>query len=182
MVYLKFRNSLDLISGGWNSIYETIMFTCLQTQLILIFRWADKDDLDVLNAFFGARNRGSKISWDHQAASGEPIFNPDEGFFIEADLEIPENKLFMMENFPPAPHKVVTDDLSMFSKELLESAGEQYHPSEKLCVTMVKKPGYITHYKLLDLYSEIGVKVTNIKRALKFTQEDFLRDWVEVLL
>lgn len=97
-----------------------------------------------------------------------------------ADLEVPEDKLEMMENFPPAPHKVITSDPSEFSRLLLEQAGEEHRPSEKLCVTMLKKTNYVTHYKLLDLYSEIGIKVTNVTKALKFTQDDFLRDWVEV--
>ena len=133
-----------------------------------------------MSAFFAARNRGEKISWEHKNENGEHIFDPDEGYFIQADLEIPQDKMHLLENFPPAPHKVVADDLSEFSQQLLEEAGEVHKPSEKLCVTMLPKLGYVTHYKLLDLYSEIGVKVTNISKALKFTQADFLKDWVEV--
>ena len=86
----------------------------------------------------------------------------------------------LLENFPPAPHKATTADLSLFTQMVLDAAEEKHHATEKLCVTMERKAGYITHYKLLDLYSEIGVRVTNVTKALKFTQGDFLRDWVEV--
>ena len=134
----------------------------------------------VINAFFEARNKGSDIKWDHKTEDGHQIFDPDEGYFIQADLEIPADKMELLENFPPAPHKATTADLSQFTQMILDQAEEKHHATEKLCVTMEKKAGYITHYRLLDLYSEIGVRVTNVSKALKFTQDDFLRDWVEV--
>ena len=52
--------------------------------------------------------------------------------------------------------------------------------SEKLCATLEKKTNYVCHYKLLDLYSKIGVKVENIRRALKFREKNFLEPWVDL--
>ena len=45
---------------------------------------------------------------------------------------------------------------------------------EKLCATLEKKTNYVCHYKLLDLYSKIGVKVENITKVLKFREKKFL--------
>ena len=36
------------------------------------------------------------------------------------------------------------------------------------------------HSSLLDYYSQLGVKVKNIKRALSFRQAAFLKPWVEM--
>ena len=71
--------------------------------LILSFRWADDEELEVLNSFFAARNEGSKISWDAVDENDTPIFDPDTGYFIEADLEVPEELMMVLENFPPPP-------------------------------------------------------------------------------
>ena len=132
-----------------------------------------------MNSFFAARNEGSKISWDAVDENDTPIFDPDTGYFIEADLEVPEELMMVLENFPPAPHRATAWDISQFTQMLLEEAQKEHKPTPKLCVTMEKKEGYVTHHALLNVYSEIGIRVTNVRRALRFTQDNFLKDWVD---
>ena len=158
-------------------ILHTIYITLL---LFLSFRWADENELEVLNSFFAARNEGSKISWNAVDGNDVPIFDPDTGYFIQADLEVPEEMMGLLENFPPAPHRATAWDISQFTEMLLEEAGKEHKPTPKLCVTLERKEGYVTHHALLDLYSEIGIRVTNVKKALRFTQDTFLKDWVDV--
>ena len=140
------------------------------------FRWGSEEDLKWINMFFEARASGAKdLKWSDYC-------DEDTGFFIEADLDFADEDKDKMSNFPPAPHKVKIDKeaLSEYVKDMLDETNENYIESEKLCVTLCQKKKYITHHKLMDLYSKIGVKVSNITRCLKFHQAPFLKKWVAI--
>lgn len=143
------------------------------------FQWAPSEDLKLINKFFEVRAEGTK--------SGEKIkwgdyFEPDIGYFIEGDIEFPEHLKEKMSNFPPAPEKtkIEKEALSEFARNMLDDTNEKYIESEKLCVTLCNKKKYVTHHKLMDLYSEIGAKISNITKCLKFRQHPFLKDWVDL--
>lgn len=50
------------------------------------------------------------------------IWNENEGFFIEADIEIPDDVKSDLANFPPAPHRVTVTHaaLSEFAQNLIQ--------------------------------------------------------------
>ena len=138
------------------------------------FQWAPSEDLKLINKFFEVRAEGTK--------SGEKIkwgdyFDDETGYFIEADIEFPEHLKEKMSNFPPAPEKtkIEKEALSEFARNMLDDTNEKYIESEKLCLTLCNKKKYVTHHKLMDLYSQIGVKVKNITKCLKFKQHPFLK-------
>ena len=141
------------------------------------FEWASKQELDILNDFFKIRNDPEleNVSWD-------TIWDENVGFFIEADITFPDHVKKDLANFPPAPHRVKCTHaaLSEFSRNLIEESGVHYIEGEKLCVTLCDRKSYVTHHALYDLYSEIGAKVTNVKKALKFEQRPFLKKWVDI--
>ena len=139
------------------------------------FHWAPEEDLKWINMFFEARASGENLKWDKYC-------NDETGYFIEADIEFPEHLKEKMSNFPPAPHKVKIDkdSLSEYARNMIDESNENYLDSEKLCVTLCSKKKYITHHKLMDLYSQIGAKVSNITRCLKFKQHPFLKKWVDI--
>lgn len=141
------------------------------------FEWASKQELEILNDFFKIRNDPDQenVSWDE-------IWEQNVGFFIEADISFPPEVKKDLANFPPAPHRVKCTHaaLSEFSRNLIEESGDHYIEGEKLCVTLENKESYVTHHELFNLYSEMGAKVTNIKRALKFEQRAFLKKWVDI--
>ena len=141
------------------------------------YEWASKEDVKLIQMFFDARACGAEVDWDKDMK----IFNEGTGLFIEADIEIPDEVKDKLENFPPAPHKAMIKEaaLSEYAKNLLKESGEKYMEGEKLCLTLEKKEKYITHYKLMDLYSSIGAKIKNITRCLKFKQMEFLKPWVD---
>ena len=51
--------------------------------------------------------------------------------------------------------------------------------SKKLLQTMFAKPHYTVHYLTLQLYSELGLKVTKIHRVLRFLQGLWLAPYIE---
>ena len=159
------------------------------------FVWASVEELKLLNDFFNIRSDPERenVSWD-------AIWEPDTGFFIEADLSFPQHIKKDLANFPPVPHRVQVTHagLTEFQKKIIEQSGGDYTEGEKLCVTLCDRESYITHHRLFDLYSEIGIhvtltqciimsylnfigaKVSNVKRALKFEQRPFLKRWVDI--
>ena len=140
------------------------------------FHWAPEEDLKWINMFFDARASGeSNLEWSKYC-------NDDTGYFIQADIEFPEHLKEKLSNFPPAPHKVKIDkdSLSEYARNMIDESNENYLESEKLCVTLCPKEKYITHHKLMDLYSQIGAKVSNITKCLKFKQQPFLKNWVDI--
>lgn len=133
-----------------------------------------------LSAIFDHRNdhvpKGEVMAWSD-------LFSQDEGFYIECDIEIPEDLQEKLESYPPAPHHktLVPSDLSQFCHDLAEAAKTPLNPSStKLCVTLEKREKYVVHSALLDFYSRLGCKVTNIGDVLRFDQAPFLKDWVDL--
>ena len=101
---------------------------------------------------------------------------------MEADIKIPEAVSQTLKDFPPCPHHctLAEKDISDYSRELLQSENLKFSASRKLCLTMVDKQKYVCHSSLLDYFSKLGVEVSNIKKALRFRQAPFLRDWVDL--
>lgn len=50
---------------------------------------------------------------------------------------------------------------------------------EKLLTTLEDKDNYVLHYKNLQLYLRLGMKLKKIHRILEFQQEAFMKPYVE---
>ena len=48
----------------------------------------------------------------------------------------------------------------------------------KLIPNLNDKYGYIIHYRNLEMYKSLGIKVIKINKVLKFTQKDWLKEFV----
>lgn len=150
------------------------------------FRWEHPDMLIELENFFTLRandfeaNRET-MSWD--AYFG--IIHKSTGFFIECDMDFSDKCKTMLSDFPPAPdHMVINfDNLSPFAQNShlkTENTRESYQETSKLVSSFIPKRKYVIHSALVDLYSSMGVRVSNVKKALSFYQEDFLKPWVQL--
>ena len=149
------------------------------------FRW-DNDFAPELESFFKKRAadyiRGVKTkSWDsHFGVSQKSV-----GYYIEADVSFPDKAKKRLKDFPPTPsHTAVNfDELSSFAQQAFtEIHGEKttYDPEPKLMLTFDTKKRYVIHSALADEYSLHGVEFTNVKNVLAFTQDNFLKSWVDL--
>lgn len=104
-----------------------------------------------------------------------------KGMILEVDLEYPEELHDLHNDYPAAPEKVrVTNDmLSKYCKNISEKFGLSTGLVSKLIPTLGKKEKYVLHYRNLQLYIYLGLKVTKVHRVLEFNQSPWLKQYID---
>ena len=94
----------------------------------------------------------------------------DTRYFLEVDLEYPNNLHELHNNYPLTPEKlaVSSDMLSKYCKEIADRYKIKVGDVKKLIPNLGNKAKYVLHYKNLQLYLSLGMKLTKIHRVLKF--------------
>ena len=100
---------------------------------------------------------------------------------LEVDLEYPEELHDLHNDYPLAPEKVkVTKDML---SEYCQNISEKYNIStglvSKLIPTLGKKEKYVLHYRNLQLYIDLGLKITKVHRVLEFNQSPWLKQYID---
>lgn len=103
-----------------------------------------------------------------------------KGYLLCVDLLYPEKLHKKHAEFPLAPHclQICYDDLSPYAKKCLE--GETTYKSEKLVASFLPKKKYVLHIKNLKLYLQLGMKLKKVHKILEFTQEAFLKPYIDL--
>jgi hypothetical protein len=105
------------------------------------------------------------------------------GYVIECDLDYPSSLHFLHDENPLCPENIELDEnsLSPITREtLLNLNGSDKYTATKLLTTLHSKKNYIVHYRALQLYLKLGMKLKKIHRALKFTQSNYLVKYIEL--
>lgn len=104
--------------------------------------------------------------------------NADTGYIFEVDISYPSKLHDLHSPFPLAPEKVQVpfDDLSSYCKTF----PGPYRTTEKLIPNLSNKSHYVTHYRNLQLYIELGMEVTKTYRILQFRQSQWMRPYIEL--
>ena len=105
----------------------------------------------------------------------------DEGYILEVDLDIPPDKHDYFNHYVPAPEhmEVKPEMLSPFSKMCQEKLGILHTPCTKLIPNLYNKKKYVIHYRTLQCYLNLGLKLTHIHRAIKFKQSPWLQQYID---
>ena len=64
------------------------------------------------------------------------------------------------------------------SQEILDREGMSIGKVEKLIPNLRDKKEYVLHYRNLQLYLKLGLKLTKIHRALEFSQSNWLEPYI----
>ena len=104
-----------------------------------------------------------------------------KGLILEIDLEYPEELHDLHNDYPLGPErvKVSSDMLSEYSKKIANKFNISTGLVYKLIPTLSSKEKYVLHYRNLQLYIDLGLKVTKVHRVLEFNQSPWLKQYID---
>lgn len=106
----------------------------------------------------------------------------DIGYIVEVDLSYPSHVHAAHAAYPLAPETMTIKhtDLSSVSQSLLYSCSKkERHSAEKLTATFLPKTKYVVHFKMLQFYLKLGLKLEKVRRVLSFKQTAFLAPYIQ---
>ena len=100
---------------------------------------------------------------------------------MEVDLEYPQEIRDLHNDYPCAAEqvRVQKDMLSDYCPNIASKFGITTGLVHKLIPTLSKKTKYVLHYRKLQLYRALGLKLTKIHRALSFDQSSWLKQNID---
>ena len=103
------------------------------------------------------------------------------GYFLEADLEYPDELHELHNDFPLVSEKLAisSDMLSKYCKKIADKYEIKVGDVKKLIPNLGNKTNYVVHYRNLQLYLSLGMKLTKIHRVLKFKQSDWMKKYTD---
>ena len=102
-----------------------------------------------------------------------------KGLILEVDLEYPKELHDLHNDYPLAPEKIkVTKEmLSLYCESIREKYNINIGQVHKLVPTLNNKEKYVLHYRNLQLYIDLGLKVTKVYKVLEFNQSPWLKQY-----
>ena len=104
-----------------------------------------------------------------------------KGLILEVDLEHPQELHDMHNDYPVCPEKVKVSKnmLSAYCKKITEKYNISIGLVSKLIPTLRNKKEYILHYRNLQQYLDLSLKIKKIHRVLKFDQFPWLKQYID---
>ena len=89
------------------------------------------------------------------------------GYFLKVDLEYPDELHELHNDYPLAPEKLAVscDMTSSYCKKIADKYEIKVGDVENLIPNLDNKINYVLHYKNLQLYLSLGMKLTKIQSA-----------------
>ena len=105
----------------------------------------------------------------------------DVGYILEVDLEYPKELHELHNDYPFAPEKLtVTNDIfSNYYKSIADKYDIKVGDIKKSISNLGNKNKYLLHYKNLQLYLSLGMKLTKIHRVLQFKQCNWMKKYID---
>ena len=108
-------------------------------------------------------------------------YDSKKGLILEVDLEYPKELHNLHNDYPLAPEKVKVnkDTLSSYCHKIADKYNISTGLVRKLIPTLKNKEKYVTHYGNLQLYTDLGLRVTKVHRVLEFNQSPWLKKYIK---
>ena len=142
-----------------NNLYGWAMSQYLPTGN---FKWLTKEQINKTNL--------AKYTAEH-----------DEGLLLEVDLDYPKELHDLHNDYPLAPEKLKVNKnmLSEYCKKIAGKFNISSGQVHKLITTLGKKEKYVLHYRNLQLYLSLGLKLKKVHRVLQFNQSPWLKKYID---
>ena len=137
--------------------------------------WAMSQYLPTGNFKWMTDKEISKIDLGKYKADGE------KGLILKVDLEYPQELHDIHNDYPVAPEKVKVSNnmLSAYCKKIAEKSNISIGLVSKLIPTLRDKKEYVLHYRNLQLYLDLCLKIKKVHRVLKFDQSPWLKQYID---
>ena len=112
--------------------------------------------------------------------SKSPCIHP-QGLILEVGLEYPQELDDMPNDYLVCPDKVKVSNnmLSAYCKKIAEKYNISIGLVSKLIPTLRDKKEYVLHYRNLQLYLDLSLKIKKVHRVLKFDQSPWLKQYTD---
>ena len=103
------------------------------------------------------------------------------GYFFEVDHEYPDKLHALHNDYLLAPEKraISYDMLSDYCKKIADKYKIKVGDVKKLTPNLGNKTNYVLHYRDLQLYLFLAMKLTKIHKMLKFKQSDWMKKYID---
>ena len=103
----------------------------------------------------------------------------DHGFILEVDLNYPTSLHVEHNDYPLAPEKmkVTNSMMSPYQQKIIDELGVSIS-CEKLVPNLQPKIRYVLHYRNLQLYLSLGMKITKVHKVLQFNQSAWMQPYI----
>ena len=105
----------------------------------------------------------------------------DIGYILEVDLEYPKELHELHNDYLLASEKraVTIDMLSKDCKKVADKYDIKVGDVKNLIPNLGNKTKYVLHYRNLQLYLSLGMKLIKIHRMLKFKQSNWMKKYID---
>ena len=103
------------------------------------------------------------------------------GMVLEVDLEYPNELHDLHNGYPLAPESKEIDAtmLSDYAKNIADKFKLTIGGVRKLITSLGPRKKYVLHVRNLKLYTDLGMKLTKVHRAVTFKQSCWLKDYID---
>ncbi len=104
----------------------------------------------------------------------------NKGYILEVDLEYPKELHKSHNDYPLAPERLAVKK-KMGCQNIKQDLEENNMINvEKLVPNLMNEEKYVLHYKNLQLYLSLGMKVTKIHRLLEFDEKPWMEPYIRL--
>ena len=105
------------------------------------------------------------------------------GYFLEVDLEYPDELHEFHNDFPLGPEKfaVSSNMLSKYCQTIADKYKIKVGDVKKLISNLGNKTNYVVDYRHLQLHLSLGMKLTKINQVLEFKQSDRMKNYIDFI-
>ena len=135
-----------------------------------LYGWEMSQSLPYSGFKWKAKNKDGKFDKRQKGKS----------WILEVDLEYPKHLHKLHNDYPLAPKKLSVKEewLSSYQTELLEN--KSMINITKLVLNLMDKKKYVVHYRNLQLYLSLGMKVKKVHRILEFDEKPWMEPYIRL--
>ena len=103
------------------------------------------------------------------------------GYILEVNLEYLDELHYLHNDYPLAPGKLAIPYymFSDYCKKIADKYGIKVGNVKKLIPNLGDKTNYVVHYRNLQLFLLLGMKLIKIHKVLKFKQSDWMKIYID---